>query len=76
SLGLAAVVDGAPPKAVRLRWPPSTQPAPRLILDDVINPSNPHHHDPVRLGAAIVRALEAETGLRRRTTPRTTGRTA
>ncbi|MFL5668762.1 MAG: uridine diphosphate-N-acetylglucosamine-binding protein YvcK [Chloroflexota bacterium] len=76
SLGLAAVVDGAQPKAVRLRWPPSTQPAPRLILDDVINPSNPHHHDPVRLGAAIVRALEAETGLRRRTTPRTTGRTA
>jgi hypothetical protein len=70
------VVDGAPPKAVRLRWPPATQPPPRLILDDVINPSNPHHHDPVRLAGAIVHALEAETGLRRRTTARTTGRTA
>src|SRR3954449_348215 len=76
SLGLAAVVDGTPPKAARLRWPPATQPAPRLILEDVINPSNPHHHDPVRLAAAIVRALEAETGLRRRSTARTTGRTA
>jgi uncharacterized cofD-like protein len=76
SLGLSAIVDGAPPKAVRLRWPPVTQPAPRLILDDVIDPRNPHHHDPVRLAAAIIRALDGEVGLRRRTTARTTGRTA
>jgi uncharacterized cofD-like protein len=76
SLGLSAIVDGAPPKAVRLRWPPVTQPAPRLILDDVIDPRNPHHHDPVRLASAIIRALDGEVGLRRRTTARTTGRTA
>ena len=76
SLGLSAIVDGTPPKAVRLRWPPATQPAPRLILDDVIDPRNPHHHDPVRLAAAVIRALEGEVGLRRRTAGRTTGRTA
>ena len=68
SLGLAAIVDGTPPKAVRLRWPPAAQPAPRLILDDVVDPTNPHHHDPVRLAAAVIRALEGEVGLRRRTT--------
>src|SRR6478735_482162 len=73
SLGLSAIVDGAPPKAVRLRWPPVTQPAPRLILDDVIDPRNPHHHDPVRLAGAVIRALDGEVGLRRRTTGRTTG---
>jgi uncharacterized cofD-like protein len=76
SLGLSAVVDGAPPKAVRLRWPPARQPAPRLILDDVVDPRNPHHHDPIRLAAAVIHALDGEVGLRRRTTGRTTGRTA
>jgi uncharacterized cofD-like protein len=76
SLGLSAIVDGAPPKAVRLRWPPARQPAPRLILDDVVDPRNPHHHDPIRLAAAVIHALDGEVGLRRRTTGRTTGRTA
>ena len=76
SLGLSAIVEGTPPKAVRLRWPPESQPAPRLILDDVIDPRNPHHHDPVRLAGAVIRALEGEVGLRRRSTARTTGRTA
>jgi hypothetical protein len=24
---------------------------PRLVLDDVVNPENSHHHDPARLAA-------------------------
>ena len=68
--------DAAPPKAVRLRWPPASQPAPRLMLDDVIDPEDAHHHDPARLAAAIIGAMEIEVGLRRRTAGRTTGRTA
>ena len=67
---------GVAPTAVKLRWPPAAQPAPRLILDDVINPANAHHHDPDRLAAAVIRALDGEVGLRRRTTGRTAGRTA
>ena len=46
------------PKAVELRWPPSSAPLPRLILDDVVDPDNAHHHDPARLAAAIIRAYE------------------
>ena len=64
------------PKAVRLRWPPAFSPAPRLILDDLVDPGNPHHHDPGRLAAAIIRALEHETGIRHRTAVRATSRTA
>ena len=64
------------PKAVRLRWPPASQPAPRLVLDDVIDPADAHHHDPVRLAAAVMRVLESETAMRRRSAGRTTGRTA
>jgi uncharacterized cofD-like protein len=44
---------------------PSTTPPPRLVLDDVVDPSNGHHHDPARLAAAVLRVLEAE-GTRRR----------
>ncbi len=58
-------------KAVRLRWPPSATPPPRLILDDVLDTEDPHHHDPVRLAGAVIRALEQESGIRRRTTSRT-----
>ena len=64
------------PKAVRLRWPPAFSPTPRLILDDLVDPGNPHHHDPARLAAAIIRALEHETGIRHRTAMRATSRTA
>ena len=53
----------------RLRWPPSSQPAPRLILDDVVDPADAHHHDPVRLAAAVMRALEREAGIRRPAPP-------
>ncbi len=72
----AAPGDGAPPHAVKLRWPPTSQPVPRLILDDVVDPTNAHHHDPVLLAAAVIRALEGEVGVRRRSAGRTTGRTA
>ena len=45
---------------VRLLWPPTTTPKPHLVLDDVVDPGNAHHHDPARLAAAILRAYEAE----------------
>jgi uncharacterized cofD-like protein len=68
--------EAGPPPAVRLRWPPTSQPAPRLILDDLIDPADAHHHDSVRLAAAVIRALEGEIGVRRRSVGRTTSRTA
>ena len=54
-------------EAVRLHWPPSglVEP-PHLVLDDVVDPDNAHHHDPVRLAAAVLRAGEAEMPRRRR----------
>jgi uncharacterized cofD-like protein len=59
-------------EAVDLHWPPaSLQPAPRLILEDVVDPGNARHHDPARLAAAVMRALETETATRRRTVGRT-----
>jgi uncharacterized cofD-like protein len=59
-------------QAVALNWPPaSVQPAPRLILDDVVAAGNARHHDPARLAATIMRAHEAETATRRRTVGRT-----
>ena len=67
---------GASPKAVKLRWPPASDPVPRLILDDVLDPDNAHHHDPARLAAAIIRAFEGEAGIRRRTASRAASRTA
>ncbi len=65
-----------PPKAVSLRWPPSSGPVPRLYLDDVVDPDDPHHHEPARLAGAIIRAFEGEAGIRRRTAGRTTSRSA
>ena len=58
-------------EVVRLRWPPARGPAPRLVLDDVVDPDNAHHHDPARLAAAIMRVYERETGVRRRSVSRT-----
>ena len=59
-------------ETVRLHWPPpGMQPVPRLILDDVVHADNARHHDPARLAAAVMRALEAETATRRRTVGRT-----
>jgi hypothetical protein len=58
--------DGAAaPMPVRLRWPPSVVPAPRLVLEDVVNVGYAHHHDPANLAVAVIKAFEAEAGLRR-----------
>ena len=54
---------GAEP--VRLRWPPSVEPAPRLVLDAIVRADNAHHHDSARLAAALLGLLEGE-GHRRR----------
>ena len=72
---IAAEADSSP-KAVNLRWPPSSATLPRLILDDVVDPDNAHHHDPARLATAIIRAYDGEAGIRRRTTGRTAIRSA
>jgi uncharacterized cofD-like protein len=72
----AAVADEEAPRPVRLRWPPSVTPVPRLILDEVIDAGNAHHHDPDRLATAVISALEGEVGIRRRNPGRTASRTA
>jgi uncharacterized cofD-like protein len=55
---------------VRLRWPPvPLSPAsgvPRLVLEDVVDPDNAHHHDPARLAAAVMHVYERESFGRRR----------
>ena len=56
---------------VRLRWPPDVQPPPRLVLEDVVDPANAHHHDPMRLAGALIRTFERESRLRRRSVGRT-----
>ncbi len=61
---------------VALRWPPSDGPVPRLILDDIVDPANAHHHDPGRLAAAIIGAWEREGGHRRRASEARVGRSA
>jgi len=54
-------------ETVRLAWPPAgLRSAPRLVLDDVVDPDNAHHHDPVRLASAVMRAYERESSSRRR----------
>jgi uncharacterized cofD-like protein len=55
---------------VRLPWPPGLERPPKLVLDDVVDPDNAHHHDPGRLAGALFRILERE-GARRRTVART-----
>jgi uncharacterized cofD-like protein len=52
---------------VHLRWPPSTPGPMKLVLDDLVDPDNAHHHDPVRLAGAVIRVIERESGTRRRT---------
>lgn len=59
--------DGSHSDPVRLRWPPAGPAAPRLVLDDVIDAAHPHHHDPARLSAAVLRLVEREGAARRRT---------
>jgi uncharacterized cofD-like protein len=71
-----ATSGDSPARAVSLRWPPSAGPVPRLIIDDVVDPDDAHHHEPARLAAAIIRAFEGEAGIRRRTAGRTASRSA
>ena len=58
--------EGARPPVVSLRWPPAVDPVPHLATDSVASETDPHHHDPVRLAAAILRACEREASALRR----------
>jgi uncharacterized cofD-like protein len=51
---------------VRLRWPAAIEPLPRLVLEEVVDPANAHHHDPDRLATSLIGILEREVRLRRR----------
>jgi len=73
--------NAAPPRGwvgepVRLRWPPADGLAPRLVLDDLVDPVNAHHHSPDRLASAIIGAWERERGHRRRPAVARASRTA
>ena len=72
----AAAPTGWVGEPVRLRWPPAGGRAPRLVLDDLVDPVNAHHHSPDRLAAAIMEAWEREGGHRRRPAVARAGRTA
>jgi uncharacterized cofD-like protein len=55
-----------PTDAVQPRWPPNVKPVPFLSTEAIASSAEPHHHDPERLAAAILRAIEREgTALRR-----------
>jgi uncharacterized cofD-like protein len=58
-------------EAVRLRWPPAGTDFPRLVLDEIVDPENAHHHDPARLAASLIRLLEGERARRRAGVART-----
>lgn len=46
---------------VKLRWPPiGATRRPRLELDDLVDPANPHHHDSEMLAASLLRILQRE----------------
>jgi uncharacterized cofD-like protein len=55
-----------PEDAVLLRWPPEVDAVPHLATDGVASTTVPHHHDPERLAAAIIRAYEREGPAMRR----------
>ena len=64
---LITLVRPEPPvEPVRLTWPPNLESAPRLILDDVVDPDRPQHHDPARLASAVIHVWERDGGARRR----------
>jgi uncharacterized cofD-like protein len=72
----ALAPEGWVGEPVRLRWPPAASPVPRLVLDDLVDPGNAHHHSPDRLAAAILTAWEREGGHRRRPSASRVERTA
>ncbi len=58
--------DGELGVPVKLRWPPlGATRRPRLVLDDVVDPANAHHHDPELLAEALLRLFGREVGIRR-----------
>lgn len=61
---------------VRLRWPPRERTGARLVLDDLVDPSNPRRHDPAGLASAVIRAWDREGGRRRRPAPARAQRSA
>ena len=72
----AAAPEGWLGEPVRLRWPPAGANPPRLILDDLVDPANAHHHEPERLATAVMGAWERESRVRRRPAVARAGRTA
>ena len=60
------VPEGWHAEPVRLRWPPSAARTMQLALDEVVDPQNARHHDPVRLAAALMRVIERERPAHRR----------
>jgi uncharacterized cofD-like protein len=67
----ARIPDDWSAEPVALRWPPTAEPVPRLVLEHVVDPENAHHHDPERLATALMAILERESRLRRRMVGRT-----
>ena len=55
-----------PDDAVQPRWPPELDPAPHLATESVASLADPHHHDPERLAAAILAAIERDGAAVRR----------
>ena len=57
-------------RPVRLRWPPQTispgSSGPRLVLEDVVDEDNAHHHGSALLAAAVMHIYERESFGRRR----------
>lgn len=62
----ARIPEGWPAQPVQLRWPPALDDPPRLVLDDVVDASNAHRHDPDKLALALLRQAERELPMRRR----------
>jgi uncharacterized cofD-like protein len=56
---------------VHLRWPARVEPLPRLVLENVVDPDNAHHHDPGLLARQVFAIHERESRLRRRAVGRT-----
>jgi uncharacterized cofD-like protein len=57
--------DGEAGVPVKLRWPPMGVRRPRLVLDDIVDAHNVHHHDAQLLAAALLRLFSREAGMRR-----------
>jgi uncharacterized cofD-like protein len=69
---IAAGPDAELGLPVKLRWPPAgASRRPRLVLDDILDPSDPHYHDPELLAAALLRLFGREAGSRRGAIART-----